>query len=997
MMVSGRGKVLDPRAIAFGRSALVLLAGICISLSSSSLIGQSSEGELLQENKPIERSISGGQTHRYRVSVNAGEYARAVVDQRGIDVVTRLFAPDGSLITFIDNPNGSQGADPVHIVAETGGIYRIEVSVYDKIANGRYEVRLAERRPIAQIDRDRYAARQAFDAAESFVADGKRVSYERAIEKYLAAAAQYRTLSETSEEYTSLFGLGMAYQRVGEQLKALDAFGQALVIAQAMGDKYRQGRMVEFIAGVHKSTGDLDKGLQGQIEAAKLFQAVGDRVKEVEMLDSLGNTYNTLGEHQLARDHFNRAMAIYRELGYRDAESYILRAIGNSYSLEYEWAKALEYYKKALAVAQAAGSKIAEASNVALIADEYARAGDRSKALANIERALELSKSFANGTSELGVMFSAGSTYYRLGEYDKALTFYETPLRHYRSVGHKRSEAVTLKRMAEALREKGKLADAKAALERSIELMEFVRDHAGGPEQRASFVATLYTVYETYIDVQMRLHEAVPSAGHNEAALAFAEKVKMRSLVELLTKARVDIRDGLDKRLVERERLAKDAITEKLDELSALLRRKFTDEERTAVERELGQLREDLLVIQSEIRKSDPHYASVAAPQHLSVRDIQEKVLDDETILLEYKLEDERSYLWAVTRDNVQSYRLPGGIQIAAQARLVYELLSNNQNVREPAGEALYRQEAGKLSRMILGPLAGRLGNKRLLIVADGALQYLSFGALPSPSAKNGESRLLIADHEIVSLPSASVLDVLRREYGSREPAPKAAAIFADPVYTPDDARVDRKSEAVRSGGTANGFKRLLFSRGEAEAIVSVTPERSNLLALDFEPDRQLAMSPQLGNYRFVHFSTHGVLNSRRPELSGLVLSQVSRTGQPQDGLLRLHEIYNLRLNADLVVLSACQTALGKDVRGEGLIGLTRGFMYAGSPRVVASLWQVDDAATAALMKEFYKGMLVKDMTPAAALRAAQLEVQKRKAWRSPYYWAAFVLQGEWK
>ena len=159
-----------------------------------------------------------------------------------------------------------------------------------------------------------------------------------------------------------------------------------------------------------------------------------------------------------------------------------------------------------------------------------------------------------------------------------------------------------------------------------------------------------------------------------------------------------------------------------------------------------------------------------------------------------------------------------------------------------------------------------------------------------------------------------------------------------------------------------------------------------------------MVTSAEFGQYRIIHLATHGLLNSTHPELSGIVLSLVDQHGQPQDGFLRLHEIYNLKLPAELVVLSACQTALGKEVRGEGLVGLTRGFMYAGAPRVVASLWKVDDKATAELMKRFYQAMLGEQrMRPAAALRAAQVEMLKQKEWEDPYYWAAFVLQGEWK
>jgi CHAT domain-containing protein len=165
----------------------------------------------------------------------------------------------------------------------------------------------------------------------------------------------------------------------------------------------------------------------------------------------------------------------------------------------------------------------------------------------------------------------------------------------------------------------------------------------------------------------------------------------------------------------------------------------------------------------------------------------------------------------------------------------------------------------------------------------------------------------------------------------------------------------------------------------------------------DFAASRAIATSPQLSQYRIVHFATHGILNSKNPELSGVVLSLVDDKGTVENGFLRLHDIFNLNLPAELVVLSACKTGLGQEVKGEGLVGLTRGFMYAGAPRVLVSLWNVDDEGTSELMSRFYKKMLQEGQKPTAALRAAQIEMLQETKWKAPYYWAAFVLQGEWK
>jgi CHAT domain-containing protein len=312
-----------------------------------------------------------------------------------------------------------------------------------------------------------------------------------------------------------------------------------------------------------------------------------------------------------------------------------------------------------------------------------------------------------------------------------------------------------------------------------------------------------------------------------------------------------------------------------------------------------------------------------------------------------------------------------------------------------------------RLSRMVLGPAAAALTARRLLIVADGALHYVPFAALPDP---DGSGQPLLARHEIVTAPSAAVVALLRRETAGRPPASKTMAVIADPVFDRQDQRLGGRApvtapppgdatlaSALRSAGLAGGLPRLPFTRREAGAILSLVPPRQSKAALDFDASRATVTDGSLAGYRFVHFATHGFLNGAQPELSGIVLSLVDPSGADTRGFLTPTDVFNLRLDADMVVLSGCRTALGQELRGEGLVGLSRGFMYAGARRVVASLWQVDDAATAELMKRFYRGILKERLAPGAALRAAQLDLMRRPRFRHPFYWAAFQLQGEWR
>jgi CHAT domain-containing protein len=388
------------------------------------------------------------------------------------------------------------------------------------------------------------------------------------------------------------------------------------------------------------------------------------------------------------------------------------------------------------------------------------------------------------------------------------------------------------------------------------------------------------------------------------------------------------------------------------------------------------------------LRSAQPRLASLTQP--LDLAEVQ-RLLDPDVLLLEFALGEEHSYLWAVSATQVTSYQLPKRADIETAARSLHQSLE--------AAKPLPAQAAA-LSRMLLSPVAARLQQQRLLIVADGALQFIPFAILPQPQVGVRAAQPLLVRHEIIHLPSASVIGMLRQVFAARARAPQTVAVFADPVFSRADVRVKPASdlppatfsELVRGG---EALPRLATSGEEAERIRELIPAGQGLIAQGFVADRDRLLQTDLAQYRIIHFATHGLVDDVHPALSSLALSLVDETGHARDGYLRLHDLYDLRLNAELVVLSACRTGLGKEYKGEGLLSLTRGFMYAGTPRVVASLWQVNSVATSELMKRFYRGMLREGLRPAAALRAAQLAISKQ--WPSPYYWGAFVLQGEWR
>lgn len=535
---------------------------------------------------------------------------------------------------------------------------------------------------------------------------------------------------------------------------------------------------------------------------------------------------------------------------------------------------------------------------------------------------------------------------------------------------------------------------------------------------RAVYLASQQDAYWLSMDIDMRI-------GNPGAALEASERARARSLLEMLTEAQIDIRRGVDAALLDREKRLAQAIDAKAVRLMQLPAGAAGQARSIAFRKDIADLEAEYEQVRSEIRVKSPAFAALAQPQPLSVRAIQQ-LLDADTVLVEYALGRERSFAWTVTPTSLHGYTLPARSEIERAARTTYSLITARS--RPKASEsARQRQDRiaeadrqtpaaiQELSRLVLAPLQAELGRKRIVVVADGALQYVPFGVLTLSEAAAGY-RPLIADAEIVSASSASAVAVQRSALAARTPAPNGIAIIADPVFSTRDERVrmaakspvdaaaatetaaaTRILEHFSEGSASRTIPRLPFTADEAKQIESVADGLSHTTALGFQASRTTTMDPSLGTYRYVHFATHGYLDAERPDLSALVFSMVNHQGQPQDGFLRAHEIYNLSLPAELVVLSACDTGLGKEIRGEGLVGLTRAFMYAGAARVGVSLWSVSDKATADLMHSFYRAMLKRGERPAAALRSAQLEMLARKSWSAPYYWAAFILQGEWQ
>jgi CHAT domain-containing protein len=602
---------------------------------------------------------------------------------------------------------------------------------------------------------------------------------------------------------------------------------------------------------------------------------------------------------------------------------------------------------------------------------------------------------------EAVVLDELAEVHLRMGAIDEARARYGEALAIQRAIEDRRNTALSLYGIARVERAAGKLEDARAAIDEALTIVEAIRGGALPRELRVSFRAATGDLYEAQIDVLMALHDREPSAGWAARALEASERARARALTDALQKVAADIHAGTDQSLTARVRALRTRLTDKESVRTHLLTSNAGPEAAAETEREIAALVDDLRTIEANIRGTSPRYAQVVAPQALTLAQIQGDVLDAKTALVEFTVGSGRSFVWVVTNERLTVQQLPGRADIERLVRLSHAKLTERN--RSLPGEAIQAQrkrvehadrEAWALTRelydTLLRPVRDAIGARRLLIVPDGPLHLVPFSALTDGTTSLAEQR------EVVLVPSATALATLRRAPPHAKPA-GSIAILADPVFRADDARLGKPAANIAMAGGSRGTQpalpRLRFSRREAAMVDGIVPAQDRLVALDFDARRELI--DRASAYRILHFATHAVVDNEAPERSSLVLSLVDRNGAAVDGWVRLPEIYNLDLRSELVVLSACDTAAGKEMRGEGLMSLTHGFMYAGARRVVSTLWRIDDRATAELMKHFYRGVLRDDLSPAVALRKAQQQLARDKRWSSPYYWAAFVLQGD--
>lgn len=835
--------------------------------------------------------------------------------------------------------------------------------------------------------------------------------------------------------------IARSYSMVGQCLLAqnrltesIQKYETALKIWRDLGNQSEQAAVLIMLGIIDQRKAEWQSSIAYFTEAQRLVDERAEPRKMGQISASLGIAFEENGLPEVGLGHYQRALAYFQLTQNPRSVRSAMTEIGRIYYLLHDYPRALDYFQEVLKDVDPEG--LDATTSYEFFGRIYGAMGEYERALQYFEKAHSILVRSVNPMEAAQMLALMGQIYEQQGQLDRARNLYQQALTQFENVTDRLDEAAVLYGLGKLELKVGKLDLAEDYLRKSIAVTENMRQVPTSTDLTAAFSGTVHERYESYIECLMRKHQQQPGMGFDERAFETNESGRARSLVELLRATGADLATGVDPELAKQEQALRHQIRVKEDERITLLSGAYKKEDLEAIESELASLETQDKQVDDSIRKRYPAYGQVVRPVALNLREIQNRVIrDDQTALLEFSLGTNASYVWVVTQKDVSSFQLPPRSQIEAAAKRYYDAVTVTQPrpgetpeqrlARIQKAEGQLSVETATLSDLLLTPIAEKLDKKRLLIVADGALQYVPFQSLNSPqrgsasitagaAAPHREQRPLLMDYEVVNEPSALALALVMTESVTRRPASKSVAVIADPVFNSDDSRIQStgspSTQSLATGMPEAAFAgvlrdmgidvdripRLISSREEADAIMKAVPWRTGFKAVDFDANRTTAMKTDLGQYRIVHFATHALLDDQRPEFSGIVLSLVDSSGRRQNGYLRLHEIYNLKLPVDLVVLSACQTGLGKDVKGEGLIGLTRGFMYAGASGVVASLWKVDDEATAELMKHFYEGLFDKGLSPAAALREAQLALRKQKRWQEPYYWAGFVIQGQY-
>lgn len=1027
--------------VASRRKGLGALAQVLVTVVGVVCLAGCDRPRSLDEGDEIARPWQRAtETLEYSLALDQGEMATLILQQRGVDLVVVVDGGGGQPFE-VDSPSGRHGDETVVLVAiDRKTRYRLTLRPLTPVgdAEARFSLRVRERRVASARDIAWAGAEEGFHRAR-VIEEERRTTLDRAADVgFSRAAAAFADLGLVERQADALFLRGKLLHRALQFADAADAYRASLGLSE------RPDSWVQ-LASVSMTLGRWNAAQRAYERALDLYAGAGGSA-EGSAWKGLGDLQRRRGHFSLAADYLGRAYDIFERRGPRSRRLSTLNSQGMLLLSQGAPQRALPLVERALREAAVEDVETRSKSH-SVLADIHMNLGDFPRAQEHLEAALQLESGLRSPRQ--GVLWvglgrlaehrrdvAAARTWYERalarfdelatpldaaisrsnlawllleeGEHAAARGMFMGALETLEPLGDSALEAVIRFGLAKVARAEGDFRLAEDEIQASIEGVELLRGRSAFKE-RMSVVASRYDVFSFYIDLLMQQHRRAPQLQLDRIALAVSEQSKARSLLDALD-TDVAVTDGrraetggesdhpgAEPWAIVRE-LSRTTFSLEL-RLRRLSREGATAATLVPLRKELERTVRELARRQGQLRRQHPKLAAARQPRILALPAIQRSLLDGETLLLSYHLGPEGATLWVVGHDSVRSFDLGSGQALESLVRA----LNRRMELRNlPGRERYFGQTLERLGAAMLPPPDALAGARRLVIVPSGELFRVPFAALPWPvdgsppgAATTIATAPLLERFEVVLLPSSSVLAASRSRSEGRSTPSRRLAIFADPVFGAEDHRLEGQELPPRPA-SALDLPRLPATADEAASVAEAMDHPSNWRVLGHGARRDNVLGGALAEFRNLHFATHGIAHGERPELSSLILSQITADGQWTDGRLTARQLADLDLGADLVVVSACRSGPGRPVRGEGLTGLARSFLLAGARRVMVSLWQVDDRAAAELMRRFYL-LYGKGVPAAAALRRAQEEMRHSDAWNDPYYWAGFVLFGDWQ
>lgn len=861
-------------------------------------------------------------------------------------------------------------------------------------------------------------------------------AYEEALNHFDRALVIAREVEDQRMIAIILTDIGAVYWIQGDLTRALEFYDEALKMAKELADLRLQASIVGNRGLVYWNQGDLTRALEDSQVCAKLFEQAGDKAlgtsyfnigllqsnlgdygeaqetlqKSLEMaetahdnglkgvvLEGLGMLQKDLGNYEGALKYLQESLRVTEETGERRATAYALMGLGSIREEQKNYAASLEYYRKGYRLYTEMGEKKGIANSLNEIGEVYLKIGNPDRALVNFKAALAIRESIGNRPGTGSSYRMIGWAYQQkkdLAEADIALT---KSIEVLREVGQPDLLWPALYKKGQVYLDSGKTAESLQLMMETVDVIEKIRGEVRLPEQKWAFLENKLDVYEDLIGLLAK-NQDIPEA------FLYVQRSKARAFLDLLSEARIDPQANLN---LEQHQKRKKLLAQ-LTNANQEIREEYEKDELNPtrvqqLEKRRNELDQGYVNLLLEIRTQNPRYAGLQYTQPLQLTQAQ-ILTDDQTVLIDYFIGKKNSFIFVITSTASQIFTLPDQQKLNTQVREYLEMLQKPEPIWETSNGSYsrYVKLAGVLYNELLKPAEALLkGKRRIVIAPDGALNYLPFESLltantGAPQIDFSKLSYLALDYDIQYIPSISVLAVMTQNVLAVDGVHRKELIaFADPLAgSPSTTGRNRSAASDKTfRDWSTSWPELPYARAEVEEISKLYPKDEVKVLVGKDASEANVKGLKLDEYRIVHFASHGWIDEDHPQFSALVLNGSEAAGG-EDGFLTMREVFELKLNADLVVLSACKSGLGQQIRGEGVAGLSRAFFCAGTSSVLVSLWNVSDRSTADFMTNFYKGLRQDGFNKATAVREARLKMIRSKNYSHPYYWAPFILVG---